>query len=432
LATIRIHGGKPLQGDIPISGSKNASLPLLAAALMVPGTSIIENVPRIDDIHAMIEMLRALGVRCEFIEPSTLSINAEHITSHSAPYDLVRKMRGSFYVAGALLGRFGEAEVPLPGGCVIGSRPVDFHIDGFKRLGALVQERHGIMRATAQKLTGSHIIMDSRYRSVGATVNIMLASALAEGVTIIENASREPEVVCCQRFLEAAGADIRGIGTDIVVITGVRELHDVQFRSIPDRMEAGTYLIACSAARGDITLHDAEPRHMSLVLDKLRGVGVRVETGHDWVRVRTDRRPLAFEVTTAPYPGFPTDLQPNAAVLGALAVGTSVVEETIFDARFNYADELNRMGADITLRDSVAIIRGVPRLYGAPVVATDIRAGSALVVAGLCADGYTEISGVEFLYRGYENLEEKLLGVGAAIHRADDEPHDGAHDAQSR
>lgn len=432
MATIRIHGGKPLQGDISISGSKNASLPLLAAALMVPGTSIIENVPRIDDIHAMIEMLRALGVRCEFIESSTLSINAEHINSHSAPYDLVRKMRGSFYVAGALLGRFGEAEVPLPGGCVIGSRPVDFHIDGFKRLGALVQERHGIMRATAQKLTGSHIIMDSRYRSVGATVNIMLASALADGVTIIENASREPEVVCCQRFLEAAGADIRGIGTDIVVIKGVAELHDVAFRSIPDRMEAGTYLIACGAARGDVTLRDAEPRHMSLVLDKLRRAGIRIETGHDWVRVQTDRRPLAFEVTTAPYPGFPTDLQPNASVLGAVAVGTSVVEETIFDARFNYADELNRMGADITLRDSVAIIRGVPRLYGAPVLATDIRAGSALVVAGLCADGYTEISGVEFLYRGYENLEEKLLGVGAAIHRADDQPDGGTRDVQPR
>ncbi len=415
MATIRIHGGRPLQGEVTISGSKNASLPLLAAALLVEGQCIIENVPRIDDICAMIDMLRALGAKCEFIAESDLSIDATNITSLSAPYDLVRKMRGSFYVAGALLGRFGEAEVPLPGGCVIGSRPVDFHISGFKALGAVVQERHGVMRATAQKLVGTHILMDSRYRSVGATINLMLASCLAEGVTVIENASREPEVICCQKFLKKAGADIRGIGTDIMVIRGVRKLRECTFRSIPDRMEAGTFMMACGAARGDITLLSVEPRHMTVVLKMLSASGLKLEVGTDTVRVVADGRPRAFEVNTAPYPGFPTDLQPNAAVLGAVAVGTSVVEETIFDGRFNYTDELNRMGANIQVKDNVAIIRGVPKLYGAPVEATDIRAGSALVLAGLAADGYTEISGADFLDRGYEDIDVKLRGLNADI-----------------
>ncbi len=432
MARVRIHGGNPLHGDVTVSGSKNASLPLLAAALLIEGQSIIENVPRIDDIDAMIHMLRSLGAKCEFIDSSALSIDAADIKSLSAPYDLVRKMRGSFYVAGALLGRFGEAEVPLPGGCVIGSRPVDFHLNGFKALGAVVQERHGVMRAQAEKLTGAHIYMDSRYRSVGATVNVMLAATLADGVTVIENASREPEVLCCQQFLEDAGADIRGIGTDILVIRGVEKLDGQRFRSIPDRMEAGTFLMATGAARGDVTVHSVEPRHMTTVLEVLRAAGLQVDVDTDSVRVRSEGRPRAFEVTTAPYPGFPTDLQPNASVLGAVAVGTTVIEETIFDARFNYVDELNRMGSDIQLKDSVAIIRGVPKLYGAPVEATDIRAGSALVIAGLAADGYTEISGAEFLARGYENLEGKLQGLGAVIESARNAEDDKARNAWNR
>ena len=415
MATIRIHGGNPLCGDVTISGSKNATLPLLAASLLVKGHTVIENVPRIDDVYDMIEMLRALGAKCDFVEDTTLSIDARAISSVSAPYDLVRKMRGSFYVAGALLGRFGEAEVPLPGGCVIGSRPVDFHIDGFKALGAVVEERHGVMHARAEKLTGDHIMMDSRYRSVGATVNVMLAAVLAEGVTVMENASREPEVTCCQHFLRKAGADIRGIGTDIIVIRGVEQLHDATIRSIPDRMEAGTFLTACGVARGDLTIHPVIPSHLTAVLSTVQKTGLTIESGPDWVRIAATSRPQAFQVTTAPYPGFPTDLQPSASVLGAVAVGTSIVHETIFDARFNYVDELNRMGADIQLKDSVAIIRGVRRLSGAPVEATDIRAGSALVLAGLAADGYTEISGAEFLDRGYESLGAKLRSIGAVI-----------------
>jgi len=432
VATIKIHGGNPLGGEITVSGSKNGTLPLLAAALLIADQSIIENVPRIDDINAMIDMLRALGAKCEFIERSVLSIDASHITSVSAPYDLVRKMRGSFYVAGALLGRLGEAEVPLPGGCVIGSRPVDYHLSGFRALGAVVEERHGIMRARADKLTGSRMYMDSRYRSVGATVNVMLAAVLADGVTVIENASREPEVICCQQFLQQAGADIRGVGTDIVVIKGVEKLHGCRFRSVPDRMEAGTFLIACGVARGDVTVRAVEPRHMGVVLNLLQRAGLKVESGPDYVHAIADKRPHAFEVTTAPYPGFPTDLQPNAGVLGALAVGTTVIQETIFEARFNYIDELKRMGADMQLKDSVAIIRGVPKLYGAPVEATDIRAGSALVVAGLAADGYTEISGAEFLARGYENLEGKLQQLGATITSTPSVEDDKARNAWHR
>jgi UDP-N-acetylglucosamine 1-carboxyvinyltransferase len=418
VATIRIHGGNPLQGDVTVSGSKNATLPLLAASLLIEGRTILENVPRIDDINAMIDMLRALGAKCEFIKKSVLSIDATQINSVSAPYDLVRKMRGSFYVAGALLGRFGEAEVPLPGGCVIGTRPVDYHLDGFRRLGAVVEERHGVMKARAARLTGTRVYLDSRYRSVGTTINLMLAAALADGTTIIENASREPEVVCCQKFLKRSGADIRGLGTDVVVVTGVKRLTGCRFRSIGDRMEAGTFLMACGCARGDIRVHGVPPQHMRAVLEMLQAAGLGLETGADWIRVISEGRPQAFEATTAPYPGFPTDLQPNATSLASLAVGTSVVEETIFDARFNYIDELIRMGADVQVKDSVAIIRGVPRLYGAPVEASDIRAGSALVIAGLAAEGYSEISGAEFLSRGYQELELKLQGLGAVINRS--------------
>jgi UDP-N-acetylglucosamine 1-carboxyvinyltransferase len=418
VATIRIHGGNPLQGDVTVSGSKNATLPLLAASLLIEGRTILENVPRIDDINAMIDMLRALGAKCEFIKKSVLSIDATQINSVSAPYDLVRKMRGSFYVAGALLGRFGEAEVPLPGGCVIGTRPVNYHLDGFRRLGAVVEERHGVMKARAARLTGTRVYLDSRYRSVGTTINLMLAAALADGTTIIENASREPEVVCCQKFLKRSGADIRGLGTDVVVVTGVKRLTGCRFRSIGDRMEAGTFLMACGCARGDIRVHGVPPQHMRAVLEMLQAAGLGLETGADWIRVISEGRPQAFEATTAPYPGFPTDLQPNATSLASLAVGTSVVEETIFDARFNYIDELIRMGADVQVKDSVAIIRGVPRLYGAPVEASDIRAGSALVIAGLAAEGYSEISGAEFLSRGYQELELKLQGLGAVINRS--------------
>lgn len=412
-----VSGGRQLAGSVRVSGSKNGTLPLLAASLLIDGVSVIDNVPDIHDVGTMIQMLRALGAKCDFVGPAKLRIDASDITSLEAPYDLVRKMRGSFYVAGPLLSRFGACQVPLPGGCVIGSRPVDFHIQGFKALGAEVTEKHGVMSARAKRLRGTRVYMDPRLRSVGATVNIMLAAALAEGTTIIENASREPEVVGCQQFLARCGADIKGSGTATLVIRGVKRLHGGHGRAIGDRMEAGTYLYATASAGGDITVHGVDPTHMDIVLDVLRRAGAGVTTGPEWVRLRAVGRPLPVDIMTAPYPGFPTDLQPTHGVLASVARGTTIIEETIFDARYNYTDELARMGAHIRVVDSAAIIKGQPRLYAAPVEATDIRAGAALIIAAIVAEGQTEISGASFIDRGYENIEVKLRALGADIMR---------------
>ena len=412
-----VTGGKQLAGSVRVSGSKNGTLPLLAASLLIDGVTVIDNVPDIMDVGTMIEMLRRLGAKCDFIGPTKLRIDASNIHDVEAPYDLVRKMRGSFYVAGPLLSRFGACRVPLPGGCVIGSRPVDFHIQGFKALGAEVSERHGVMSARASRLKGTRIFMDPRLRSVGATVNIMMAASLADGTTTIENASREPEVVSCQEFLEGCGADIKGIGTATVTVVGVPRLHGSEVRAIGDRMEAGTYLYAAAATGGDITVTGVNPLHMEIVLDVLRRAGAGITTGTDWVRLRAVGRPLPVDIMTAPFPGYPTDLQPTHGVLASVARGTSIIEETIFDARYNYTDELARMGAHVRIVDSAAIIKGQPRLYAAPVEATDIRAGAALIIAGLVAEGQTEISGACFLDRGYENIEGKLRILGAEVTR---------------
>ena len=412
-----ISGGYPLEGTVRVAGSKNGTLPLLAAALLVEGETIIENVPDIHDVATMIEMLRRLGAKCNFLSPGVLKIDATNLTSVSAPYDLVRRMRGSFYVAGPLLARFGAAEVPLPGGCVIGSRPVDFHVRGFRALGAEVEEKHGMMYAQATKLKGTRIYMDPRFRSVGATVNIMLAAALAEGTTAIENASREPEVVACQQFLLGCGADVQGVGSATVVINGVKRLRGSRFTSIPDRMEAGTFMYAAAITGGDVTLEAVSPYHMDYVLETLRQAGVNLTIEPNRIRVRADGRAAPVDITTAPYPGFPTDLQPAHGVLAATATGTSIIEETIFDARYNYIDELIRMGASVKIVDRAAIFKGVPKLYAAPVEASDIRAGAALILAGIVADGETEITGAEFLDRGYENIEAKLSALGARITR---------------
>lgn len=414
---VLVQGGQRLHGTVPISGSKNGTLPLLAAAMLVEGESIIENVPQIEDIHTMIQMLKALGVKADFIGPGVLRIEASDIRSVQAPYHLVRKMRGSFYVAGPLLARTGQCEVPLPGGCVIGSRPVDLHIQAFKALGADVSDEGGVMRAQSRGLHGTRIYLDPRLRSVGATINILLAAALAEGTTVIESASREPEVVCCAEFLRECGANITGIGGSTLVIRGVDKLHSCRFRSIPDRMEAGTFMYATAVAGGSSVLESVWPEHLNVVADCLRNAGVSVELGDNWIKVERDERPEAVDVMTAPYPGFPTDLQPHHGVLAALAKGTSIVEETIFDARFNYTDELARMGANIRVVGHAAIIKGVPQLSAAPVEATDIRAGSALVLAGLAAQGRTEVTGAEFIDRGYERFEDKLRGLGAEITR---------------
>ena len=412
-----ISGGNPLEGTVRVSGSKNGTLPLLAAAILVNGETIIENVPDIYDVGTMIQMLRALGVKCTFIAPGTLNIDASNIRTAAAPYDLVRRMRGSFYVAGALLGRFGQAQVPLPGGCVIGSRPVNLHISGFEALGAYVEERYGVMQAEAPQLRGAKIFIDPRTRSVGATINILLAATLAEGTTILENASREPEVIVCEEFLKQCGADISNGRGARLIINGVGELHGCRFRSMPDRMEVGTFLYATAVAGGDVTVQGTEPQHMDMVISKLRRAGMRIEVAADSIRIVADRRPESVDVITAPYPGFPTDLQPAHGVLASVAKGTSIVEETIFDARFNYIDEIIRMGADARVVGQVAIFKGTPKLSGAPVEATDIRAGAALVIAGLAAEGQTEIDGVHFLDRGYEKFATKLQSLGARIIR---------------
>ncbi len=410
---------EPLSGSVTISGSKNGTLPLLAATMLVEGESIIENVPAIHDVATMIEMLRALGIECTFIGPGVLKVDATDIRSSQAPYHLVRQMRGSFYVAGPLLGRLGEAHVPLPGGCVIGSRPVNFHIHGFGALGAEVEEKYGLMQARAPKgLHGGRVYLDPRWRSVGATVNVMLAAALAEGTTIIENASCEPEVVACTQFLRQCGADIEGVGSNTLTIRGVDKLHGTRFASIPDRMEAGTIMYAVAVTGGDVVLQSVCPEHMTMVIERLREAGLRIESEDSRLRIiGNGDRPRPVDITTAPYPGFPTDLQPAHGVLASRARGTTVIEETIFDARYNYTDELARMGADIRISGELAIIRGVPKLTGAPVEATDVRAAAALVLAGLGAEGQTIIGGVEFLDRGYEDFEAKLLQLGATMVR---------------
>ncbi|NLO72734.1 MAG: UDP-N-acetylglucosamine 1-carboxyvinyltransferase [candidate division WS1 bacterium] len=414
---IVVSGGRHLHGAVSISGSKNGTLPLLAAAMLVEGETVLENVPQIEDVHTMLQMLEALGVHTRFIGPGVLKIDASDLRSIEAPYDLVRRMRASFYVAGPLLARTGRAEVPLPGGCLIGNRPVDLHVQGFKTLGAIVSEDSGVMRAYCQRLRGARVYLDPRYRSLGATINIMLAAVLADGTTVIESASREPEVVSCAQFLRRCGADISGIGGSTITIHGVDRLQGCRFRSIPDRMETGTFMYAAAVAGGSVLLEDTLPEHMVMVTEALTHSGVQVDCGDNYLRVSRDRRPLAADIATAPYPGFPTDLQPCHCVMASVAEGKSIIEEAIFDARYNYTDELNRMGANIRVAGNMAVVVGVPRLSAAPVEATDIRAGAALVLAALAAEGRTHISGAEFLDRGYERLTDKLRGLGAEISR---------------
>jgi len=418
-----VSNSTPLTGSVTISGSKNGTLPLLAAAMLIEGETIIENVPDIHDVDTMLQMLQALGIECIFLQPGVLKIDATDINSCQAPYHLVRQMRGSFYVAGPLLGRLGEAQVPLPGGCVIGSRPVDFHVAGFEALGARVDDTYGIMRAQAPSgLHGNRIYLDPRWRSVGATINVMLAATLAKGTTTIENASCEPEVVACSQFLKQCGAQIEGVGSNILTIRGVEKLEGTRFASIPDRMEAGTFMYATAIAGGDVRLKRVYPDHLVMVIDRLREAGVRVETDGDQLRIiASSDRPRPVDITTAPYPGFPTDLQPAHGVLAARATGTSVLEETIFDARYNYTDELARMGADIRITGQLAIVKGVPQLTGAPVEATDVRAAAALVLAALGAEGQTVIDNAHFLDRGYQDFEAKLRAIGASMVRQDDD-----------
>ncbi len=417
-----VTGGNRLKGEIDIAGSKNATLALMAGALLAKGTTILENVPHIGDIYTMSQMLQELGVPTRLIG-NRLEIDASEIKSNEAPYELVKKMRASFCVLGPLLARLGYAKVPMPGGCDIGARPVDFHVKGLQALGARISMEHGYVEAEASRLKGAKIYLD--FPSAGATQHLMTAACLAEGTTYIENAALEPEVVNLANMLIAMGAKIYGAGTKTIQIDGVRELHSVKHKVIPDRMEAGTYAIAAAVTLGDVVLSKAIPEHSLAVIEKLREAGISVEEGADFIRVRANSRPRAVDIKTMPHPGFPTDMQQPFAALLVIADGTSVISENVYERRFKYVAELQRMGADIVQEGRTAIIKGVPKLTGAEVTATDLRAGAALVIAGLAAEGRTDISGVEHIDRGYERIEEKMGSLSAKIIRSesDDMPN---------
>lgn len=424
MAKLVVRGGHPLKGDVAISGSKNSALGILAAAALAPGPSILDNIPKHTDVFVMCRILRELGVRVFIDGAGRFHVDGQALSRTRPSYELVRKMRGSFYVAGLLLARLGEAEVPLPGGCAIGSRPVDYHLRAFESLGATVTIEHGFMRAKAPRMVGAKIYINRA--SVGATVNAILAAVLAEGTTLLENAAKEPEVVDLCIFLNAMGAKIRGAGTDCIRIQGVKRLEPVEYSIISDRLEAGTFMIAVGASGGDVTLHNVVPEHLRTPIAKLEEAGIRVEVGDTELRVVATGRPRQVDVETAVYPGFPTDLQQPFVALMAQAEGTSIIRETVFSDRFRYVDELRRMGADIKVEQDTAIVRGVERLTGAPVEIFDLRGGAAMVVAALGAHGETEIHSAEILDRGYEEFAAKLSSLGADVHR--DEPGPDASD----
>lgn len=386
--------------------------------MLAEDVSVIENVPDIADVRTMLEVLESLGCECDF-KDGVVTVDARTLTSHEAPYHLVKRMRASFYAAGPLLARLGIAKVPLPGGCVLGSRPVNFHIEGFEALGAKVEIERGCVEARADRLKGAFIYLDPRYCSVGATVNISMAASLAEGTTVIENAAKEPEVQEFCQVLRKMGAKVEGIGTGRLVIHGVRKLHGFHHRVMSDRIEAGTFLLAAPLTGGEVEVGPIDPSFLELPLQKLAEAGVEVERGADWIRARSRGRPKGIHVVTLPYPGFPTDLHPPFVAMMAVAEGASILRETIYEGRWGYVDELRRMGAKITIEERVAVIEGVERLKGAPVEAPDLRAGAALILAGLNAEGETVVTGLEHVDRGYERIEEKFASLGADVRRVE-------------
>ncbi|HEX8463699.1 MAG TPA: UDP-N-acetylglucosamine 1-carboxyvinyltransferase [Abditibacterium sp.] len=414
---IVVTGGVPLHGDVQISGSKNSSLPILAAALLaVKGECVLHNVPRISDTDLMCQMLESLGAKVRR-DGEAVVIDASHLSTHIAPNGLVRAMRASFYVAAPLLARLRRAQVPLPGGCVLGPRPVNYHIDAFTAMGAQIVVEHGAMIAHAPTWEGATIYLEPKNSSVGTTVNIMMAACLAQGTTTVENAAREPEVVNLADFLNKMGGKVRGAGTSTITIEGVQELHGAEHAIFNDRIEAGTFLAAAGVTGGDITVHGLSPSHLPVFLDKLAEAGLFIQQGHDWIRA-VKRGPLRpVDVSTAPFPGFATDLQPPFVAMMLRADGRSAIHENLYDGRFNYIPELQRMGADIDLEGTTALIKGVPKLSGAEVMSTDLRAGAALVLAGLAAEGETEVSKIHYIDRGYHNLVGKLTDLGANIVR---------------
>jgi len=413
--TIQIRGGRRLKGEVTIDGAKNAALPILLASLLTPERCTFRNVPRVVDVRTTLRLLADLGARVEDDGNGVVRIQAERLARLEAPYALVKTMRASFLALGPLLARHGRARVSTPGGCAIGSRPVNLHLDGLQKLGARVRLLHGYADAEAEQLRGARISLD--FPSVGATEHLMMVATLAEGTTTIENAAREPEVVDLARALAAMGARVTGAGEDIISIEGVSALHGVEFSTIPDRIEAGTFMIAAAMTGGDVYLRGARAGHLQAVILKLREAGVEVREDPEGIRVIANGRLRSVDVKTMPYPGFPTDLQAQMLAAMALADGRSVISETIFENRFMHVLELNRMGADVKIEGNAAIIRGVAVLSGAPVMATDLRASVCLVLAGLAAEGVTEVSRVYHLDRGYVRIEEKLSALGADIRR---------------
>jgi UDP-N-acetylglucosamine 1-carboxyvinyltransferase len=410
-----ICGGQPLHGRVRAGGRKNSAVAILPAALLAPSESRIEGVPEIGDVSTYLDILAALGAEVGRPGPTTAVVAANGLDVSRVPYEMMKRLRASYYLLGVLLGKYGEAEVPLPGGCDIGQRPVDQHLKGFRALGAEVDIRHGVIRARARRLQGARLYLD--VTSVGATINIMLAAVLAEGTTIIENAAKEPHVVDVATFVNAMGARVVGAGTDVIKVHGVERLHGCEHTLIPDEIEAATYMMAVAATGGDAVVENVIPRHLEPIAAKLREAGATVEENGDSVRVVGPARPRPVDVKTLPYPGFPTDAQqPMTAVLSR-AEGTSTVTETIWDGRFKHVDELKRMGTRIRVEGRTAIIQGVEQLSGAPVQATDLRAGAALIVAGLAAEGETEVAGMEHVERGYERCVEKLADLGADVRR---------------
>ena len=414
-----IKGGNPLHGEVVIGGAKNAALGILAAAIMTDETVTIDNLPNVRDINVLLTAIESIGATVNRIGPHEVQINGSTISDVTIDYDSIRKIRASYYLLGALLGKYKKAQVALPGGCDIGSRPIDQHLKGFRALGATVNIEYGMINTFSDALIGNHIYLD--VVSVGATINIMLASCMAQGRTVIENAAKEPHIVDVANFLNSMGANIKGAGTDKIRIDGVERLHASEYSIIPDQIEAGTFMVAAAATKGDVLIRNVIPKHLEAISVKLIEIGAKVEEFDDAVRIISNGKLHHTQVTTLPYPGFPTDMQPQITVTLALAEGTSVVTESIFENRFKYVDELARMGGRIKVEGNTAIITGVKKLTGAQVEAPDLRAGAALVIAGLAAEGYTTVDEIGYIQRGYEHFEKKLQGLGAVIEKVDSE-----------
>ncbi|MBP1546216.1 MAG: UDP-N-acetylglucosamine 1-carboxyvinyltransferase [Oscillospiraceae bacterium] len=410
-----IKGGRRLEGEVVISGAKNAVVAIIPAVILADGPCLLENIPNISDVSISLRILYEMGADVEKLDTNTYRIDASNIKDPIVPYELARHMRGSYYFLGTLLGKFGRARVPMPGGCYLGDRPIDQHLKAFSALGAVCTLDNGMIDICADTLIGSQIYFDKI--SVGATINAMLAAVRATGQTVIENAAKEPHIVDLANFLNSLGANIMGAGTDVIKIKGTKNLRGTDYAIIPDQIEAGTYMVAAAATGGNVLIKNVIPKHLESITQKLAKIGVNVEEFDDSIRISVDGPLVKTSIRTMPHPGFPTDMQPQISTLLCLAEGTSIVTDEIFNNRFRYVDELRRMGADISVEGRVAVIEGVGKLMGAPVTATDLRAGAALIIAGLAANGVTEIDDIYHIERGYEDIEQKLRALGADIEK---------------